>query len=125
MNVASLYSFSLQSCRGTGRPPDTDSSFVGMTRTAKTDQPGNSYFVSLTTDLPTGRQASHFLPPHLSLSPNDIPMNLEFNKNEDVLKQSLSELRQRLEKIYEGGGKKAIEKQREKISSHQENVLPT
>jgi acetyl-CoA carboxylase carboxyltransferase component len=41
-------------------------------------------------------------------------MNLEFNKNEDVLKQSLSELRQRLEKIYEGGGKKAIEKQREK-----------
>lgn len=41
-------------------------------------------------------------------------MNLEFNKNEDVLKQSLSELRQRLEKIHEGGGKKAIEKQREK-----------
>jgi acetyl-CoA carboxylase carboxyltransferase component len=41
-------------------------------------------------------------------------MNLEFNKNEDVLKQSLSEMRQRLEKIYEGGGKKAIEKQREK-----------
>src|SRR5258705_1154599 len=39
-------------------------------------------------------------------------MNLEFNKNEDVLKQSLSEMRQRLEKIYEGGGKKAIEKQR-------------
>ncbi|MBL7724832.1 MAG: acyl-CoA carboxylase subunit beta [Chitinophagaceae bacterium] len=41
-------------------------------------------------------------------------MNLEFNKNEDVLKQSLSDLRQRLEKIYEGGGKKAMEKQREK-----------
>lgn len=41
-------------------------------------------------------------------------MNLEFNRNEDVLKQSLSEMRQRLEKIYEGGGKKAIEKQREK-----------
>ncbi|MGQ0739554.1 MAG: acyl-CoA carboxylase subunit beta [Bacteroidota bacterium] len=41
-------------------------------------------------------------------------MNLEFNKNEDVLKQSLSELRRRLEKIYEGGGKKTIEKQREK-----------
>ncbi len=38
-------------------------------------------------------------------------MNLEFNKNEDVLKQSLAEMRQRLEKIYEGGGKKAIEKQ--------------
>ena len=28
-------------------------------------------------------------------------MNLEFNKNEDVLKQSLSEMRQRLEKIFE------------------------
>ncbi|HEX7844815.1 MAG TPA: carboxyl transferase domain-containing protein [Chitinophagaceae bacterium] len=41
-------------------------------------------------------------------------MNLEFNKNEDVMKQSLSTMRQRLEKIYEGGGKKAIEKQREK-----------
>jgi acetyl-CoA carboxylase carboxyltransferase component len=41
-------------------------------------------------------------------------MNLEFNKNEDVLKQSLSEMRRRLEKIYEGGGKKAIEKQKEK-----------
>jgi 3-methylcrotonyl-CoA carboxylase beta subunit len=41
-------------------------------------------------------------------------MNLEFNKNEDVLKQSLGEMRRRLEKIYEGGGKKAIEKQREK-----------
>ncbi len=42
-------------------------------------------------------------------------MDLAFNKNEDVLKQSLSEMRQRLEKIYEGGGKKAIEKQ------HQQN----
>src|SRR5689334_13926730 len=41
-------------------------------------------------------------------------MNLEFNKNEDKLKLSLSEMRKRLEKIYEGGGKKAIEKQREK-----------
>ena len=41
-------------------------------------------------------------------------MNLEFNKNEDVLKQSLSDLRRRLEKIYEGGGKKSIDKQHEK-----------
>ncbi len=41
-------------------------------------------------------------------------MNLDFNKNEDVMKQSLSAMRQRLEKIYEGGGKKAAEKQREK-----------
>ena len=38
-------------------------------------------------------------------------MNLEFNKNEDQLRQRLSEMRQRLEKIHEGGGKKAIEKQ--------------
>jgi 3-methylcrotonyl-CoA carboxylase beta subunit len=38
-------------------------------------------------------------------------MNLEFNKNEDNLKQTPSEMRRRLEKIYEGGGKKAIEKQ--------------
>lgn len=41
-------------------------------------------------------------------------MNLEFNKNEDNLKQSLVEMRRRLEKIYEGGGKKSVEKQREK-----------
>ncbi len=41
-------------------------------------------------------------------------MNLDFNRNEDVMKQSLSDMRRRLEKIYEGGGKKAIEKQKEK-----------
>jgi acetyl-CoA carboxylase carboxyltransferase component len=41
-------------------------------------------------------------------------MNIEFNRNEDRMKQSLREMNQRLEKIYEGGGKKAIEKQREK-----------
>ena len=41
-------------------------------------------------------------------------MNLEFNKNEDVLKLSLSEMKRRLEKIYEGGGKKANDKQKEK-----------
>jgi len=41
-------------------------------------------------------------------------MNLEFNRNEDVMKQSLSAMRQRLEKIYEGGGKKSAEKQKEK-----------
>lgn len=41
-------------------------------------------------------------------------MNIEFNKNEDGMKQSLSEIRRRLEKIYEGGGKKAIAKQKEK-----------
>lgn len=48
----------------------------------------------------------------LSLYPNAEFMNLQFNRNEDQLKQSLSEMRQRLEKIYEGGGKKAVEKQR-------------
>ncbi len=41
-------------------------------------------------------------------------MNLEFNKNDDVMKQSLSEMRQLLDKIAEGGGKKAMEKQKEK-----------
>ncbi len=41
-------------------------------------------------------------------------MNIEFNRNEDKMKQTLGEMRQRLEKIYLGGGKKAIEKQKEK-----------
>ena len=41
-------------------------------------------------------------------------MNIEFNRNEDSMKMLLSEMRQRLQKIYEGGGKKAIEKQKEK-----------
>ncbi len=41
-------------------------------------------------------------------------MNIEFNRNEDKMKQSLGEMNRRLEKIFEGGGKKAIEKQREK-----------
>lgn len=41
-------------------------------------------------------------------------MNLEFNKNEDSMRLSISHLKQRLAKIAEGGGKKSIEKQREK-----------
>jgi 3-methylcrotonyl-CoA carboxylase beta subunit len=41
-------------------------------------------------------------------------MNIEFNRNEDVMKQALSDMQQKREKIYEGGGKKAIEKQRQK-----------
>lgn len=41
-------------------------------------------------------------------------MDLEFNKNEDVMKLALSEMRQRFEQVKQGGGKKAIEKQREK-----------
>jgi len=39
---------------------------------------------------------------------------LDFNKNEDAMRQALGQMRQRLEKIALGGGKKAIEKQREK-----------
>ena len=41
-------------------------------------------------------------------------MDIQYNKNEDVLKLSLSEMKQRLQKIYEGGGKKSIQKQRER-----------
>ena len=41
-------------------------------------------------------------------------MNIEKNKNEDAMKLAWSQVRQRLEKIYEGGGKKSIEKQRER-----------
>lgn len=41
-------------------------------------------------------------------------MNIDFNRNEDHMRLSLSQLRQKLEKIAEGGGKKAIEKQKEK-----------
>ncbi len=39
---------------------------------------------------------------------------LDFNKNEDIMRQALSQLRTRLDKIALGGGKKAIDKQREK-----------
>ncbi|MBC7902044.1 MAG: acyl-CoA carboxylase subunit beta [Gemmatimonadaceae bacterium] len=41
-------------------------------------------------------------------------MNIEQNKNEDMMKLLLSQLRQRFEQVSVGGGKKAIEKQREK-----------
>jgi 3-methylcrotonyl-CoA carboxylase beta subunit len=41
-------------------------------------------------------------------------MNIELNKNEDAMKLAWAQVRQRLEKIYEGGGKKSIEKQRER-----------
>ena len=41
-------------------------------------------------------------------------MDIQFNKNEDAMKLSLTEMRKRLQKIYEGGGKKSIEKQRER-----------
>src|SRR5262245_49526363 len=41
-------------------------------------------------------------------------MNIEFNKNEDGMKQLLSDMHRKQEKIEEGGGKKAIAKQKEK-----------
>ncbi|MEQ7801571.1 carboxyl transferase domain-containing protein [Pedobacter sp. ASV1-7] len=41
-------------------------------------------------------------------------MNIEFNKNEDINKQSVYELQTRLKKIYKGGGEKSAAKQREK-----------
>lgn len=41
-------------------------------------------------------------------------MNLQMNKNEDANKLALATLRQLLEKIEEGGGKKAIQKQKER-----------
>lgn len=41
-------------------------------------------------------------------------MNIEFNRNEDSMKLSLSDRQQKLDKISEGGGKKAQAKQKEK-----------
>ncbi len=41
-------------------------------------------------------------------------MNIEFNKNEDSMKMLLSDRQRLLDKIYEGGGKKSFEKQKEK-----------
>ena len=41
-------------------------------------------------------------------------MNVEFNRNEDVMKLSLKQLQKHLHQISQGGGKKAIEKQHEK-----------
>ena len=43
-----------------------------------------------------------------------ILMNLDFNKNEDAMRQALSQLRSRFQKIALGGGIKAIDKQHEK-----------
>ncbi|MEO6548449.1 MAG: carboxyl transferase domain-containing protein [Ferruginibacter sp.] len=41
-------------------------------------------------------------------------MDLSFNKNEDAMRLAYSQVRQKLEKIYEGGGKNSIQKQRER-----------
>ena len=48
-------------------------------------------------------------------------MNKDFNKNEDTMKLACSQVRQRLEKIYEGGGKKSAEmqKQRNKLTARE------
>ena len=43
-----------------------------------------------------------------------MPTNLEFNKNEDLNKQSWDLAKSRLNKIFDGGGAKAAAKQREK-----------
>src|SRR5580658_869721 len=50
----------------------------------------------------------------LNCSYNQRVMDLEFNKNEDAMKMALSQLRSRFDKIALGGGKSAMEKQREK-----------
>ncbi len=41
-------------------------------------------------------------------------INLEFNQNEDLNKQAVSELKNRLKKVYTGGGAKASERQKAK-----------
>lgn len=41
-------------------------------------------------------------------------MDLEFNRNEDIMKRALSEMKQRFAQVALGGGKKAIAKQKEK-----------
>lgn len=41
-------------------------------------------------------------------------MNLEFNKNDDAMRLCISQMKQRLAKIEEGGGKKALEKAKAK-----------
>lgn len=43
-----------------------------------------------------------------------MSVDIEFNKNEDVNKQLVSELKNRLKKVYAGGGEKAATKQKEK-----------
>ena len=41
-------------------------------------------------------------------------MDIEFNRNEDYVKQALGSIQRKLEKIYQGGGAKAAQKQKEK-----------
>ena len=42
------------------------------------------------------------------------PMNIEFNKNEDINKQLVYDLKTKLKKIFAGGGEKSAAKQKEK-----------
>ena len=44
------------------------------------------------------------------MHPHNITMDIQFNTNEDYNKLALSELRKRLKKVKEGGGKKNLEK---------------
>jgi 3-methylcrotonyl-CoA carboxylase beta subunit len=64
-------------------------------------------FLTLSSSTPN----THFL---IFASQPGANMNMEFNKNEDAMKQTLTSMRQKLEKIMEGGGKKAAAKQKEK-----------
>src|SRR5262245_16105383 len=41
-------------------------------------------------------------------------VNIEFNKNEDAMKLAWGQVKRKLEKIYEGGGVKSAQKQKEK-----------
>lgn len=43
-----------------------------------------------------------------------MAMDIEFNRNEDVMKQLISRMESRLDKIYKGGGEKRIEKEHSK-----------
>jgi 3-methylcrotonyl-CoA carboxylase beta subunit len=52
--------------------------------------------------------------PSLDLSVRTSNMNLEFERNADINKQHLYELKDRLKKVYAGGGEKAAAKQKEK-----------
>jgi 3-methylcrotonyl-CoA carboxylase beta subunit len=47
-------------------------------------------------------------------NPKNKRMNLEFNRNEDVMKQQISRMEKRLEQIHLGGGQKRIDKEHAK-----------
>lgn len=47
---------------------------------------------------------------YICFNTKTVIMNLEFNKNDDKMRLLISQMEQRLAKIYDGGGKKRIEK---------------